>query len=177
MRKKRRTHQGCRKVVAWLAAGSTPPIRLLMTRILPTRPLPALPPECGSWWGRRCCPPAQDDPPPVRPVSPPRSTGRPPPARPRVPPRASCGRKKNRTAAMMALSVTVCMSLTNSRIRGKVCWPRDGVRVPSAMVGGLSTRCSTPVRKERVASSASFRFDADHPAARHHAASRPRPIR
>ncbi len=47
------------------------------------------------------------------------------------------------------------MSSTLARTSGKVSVPSDGVRAPSAIVGGLLTVWSVPVRNERVASSAS----------------------
>ena len=47
------------------------------------------------------------------------------------------------------------MSSTFWRTSGKVSVPRDGVRAPSAIVGGLVTVWSVPVLNDRVASSAS----------------------
>ena len=58
------------------------------------------------------------------------------------------------------------MSATCSSISGNVSAPSDGVRVPSAMVRGLSTVCSVLVRNERVASSPALGLDADDAAAR-----------
>ncbi len=46
------------------------------------------------------------------------------------------------------------MSSTFARTSGNVSVPSDGVRAPSAIVGGLETVCRMPVRNERVASSA-----------------------
>ncbi len=57
------------------------------------------------------------------------------------------------------------MSSTCASTSGKVSSPSDGVRVPSAIVGGLCTVCRVPVRNDRVASSASLGLDADHAAA------------
>lgn len=58
-------------------------------------------------------------------------------------------------AAAISRSETVIMSSTCWRTRGKVHRPSEGVRAPSAMVGGLWTVWSVRVWNERVASSAS----------------------
>jgi hypothetical protein len=60
-----------------------------------------------------------------------------------------------RIARTRSSSETVAMSSTYCRTSGNVSVPSEGVRAPSAIVGGLLTVCSTPVRNERVASSAS----------------------
>src|SRR5690606_79678 len=52
--------------------------------------------------------------------------------------------QQNDIASTIACSLTVSISETLSQTSGQVSTPREGVRSPSAIVGGLRTVCSFP---------------------------------
>ena len=87
---------------------------------------------------------------------------------PRVPARRwarrpACMRSHtSRMARLSSTSGTDTMSSTARRISSKVSTPSDGVRAPSAMVSGCSTRTRRPARNERAPSSPRGRLHADH---------------